>query len=243
MPNLPGITGGASQGLQSIFSSKKRVQFIQNNKTVITIDASMNEQHSRASPPTKFAVEQGTNISDHIILEPHDLEIHGIISDNPIGGLKGAITELATTFASQLIPPAGLALAGSAISLISALSGSKSPSVAAYAQLLQLQQNGAPFDVLTSLYRYPSMWISHISVPREAASGNALIFTVKLTQLLIVSPQLVNIQIFANPSLSANKTDTGNAGTGIPNGFSQGLSDTNAAIKNVVPGGIAGGAN
>lgn len=241
MANLPGITGGAAQGLNSIFSSKKRVQFVQNNKTVITIDASLSETHSRESPPTKFAVEQGSNISDHIIMDPIGLEIHGIISDNPIGGLSGVLTEVATSFAAQLVPPAGLALAASAVSLISALTGSKSPSVAAYGQLIQLQQNGAPFDVLTSLYRYPSMWISSLSVPRAADSGNVLMFTVKLTQLLIVKPQIVSIQIFAKPSLSANKVDAGNASTGIASEFAQGVSTGDAAIKKVVPGGIVGG--
>jgi len=242
MSNLAGVAGAGAQGLQSILAGKKRVQFIQNNQTVITLDASISETHNRESPPTEFAVESGNAISDHIIQKPPSLEIHGVISDNPIGGLGGLVTEVATSLISKLTPPAGLIAAAGAVGLVSAISGSTSPSVKAYQQLIALQQAGQPFDVLTSLYRYPSMWINSISVPRDAASGRMLLFTVKLTQLLIVSPQIVNIQVFANPGLSSNLVDAGSAGAGIPNGFTQGVAKANA-ITGVSAGGVNGGGN
>jgi hypothetical protein len=240
MGNIPGVVGAGAQGLSSILSSRTRVQFIQNNQTVITLDASISETHSRQSPPTEFPVENGMVVSDHILIKPFALEITGMISDNPIGGVKGLLTEAATTLASALIPPSGLTAVAGAVGLVSALSSSKSPSAAAYGQLLMLQQNGQPMDVLTSLYRYPNMWIKQISVPRDAANGNVLLFTVQLVQLLLVSPQSVNINIFANSALSANNADVGNQSTGIPNGFAAGYADTTSAIKAIAPGGISG---
>ncbi len=240
MGNQAGVIGAGSQALTSIIGGKTRVQFIQNNQTVITLDASINETHSRASPPTEFPVEQGATVSDHIIVKPFALEITGIISDSPIGGLNGYLQEAATSLVSALIPPAGLAAITGAQALFSALSGSASPSVAAYNQILQLQQNAQPFDVLTSLYRYSSMWIKNISVPRDAGSGNMLFFTISLVQLLIVSPQSVNLQIFSNPGLSANNADLGNQSNGIPNGFQAGYQNTTSAIKAISGGGISG---
>lgn len=237
MANLPTIGAGA-QALTSILGGKTKVQFIQNNQTVITLDCSLNETHSRMSPPTKHPVENGATVSDHIIVEPFSLEITGIISDNPIGGLQGLLTEAATTLASALIPTPGLTAIAGAMGLVSAIAGSKRPSVAAYLQLIQLQQNGQPFDVLTSLYRYPSMWISSLSVPRDAGSGSMLLFTVKLEQLLLVTPQSVNIQIFANGALASNNVDVGSQNNGIPNGFEAGYNNTTAAIKSIAPGGI-----
>lgn len=239
MGNLSTFGAGA-QGLASVIGSKKRVQFIQNNKTVITIDASIEETHKRRSPATKFPVENGMVVSDHILVEPFSLEITGMISDNPIGSLSGLVTEVATSLAAKLVPPASLTAIAGAVGLVSALAGSSSPSAAAYAQILMLQQNGQPFDVLTSLYRYPNMWITDLSVPRNAGTGNALLFTVTLEQLLLVSPQSVNISIFANPALSANNADVGNQSTGIPNGFQAGYNDTTSAIKAISPGGISG---
>lgn len=207
----------------SLTGRKTRVQFIQNStSTLIQLDASLKESHSRKSTPTKFPVETGGNISDHVILDPFELEITGIITDTPLSGIQQIVTEISSSVASALLPPVGVIAASSAYALFKALSDSDSPSVAAYGQLLQLQANRQPFDVLTSLYRYPSMWISHLSAPRDSGTGDSLIFTVGLSQLIVVSPQSVNVQIFANPALSANQGDLGQQGLGLPNGFAAG---------------------
>jgi hypothetical protein len=220
-------------GLQGLLGLQQRVQFIQNStSTIIQLDASLKENHARRSTPTRFPIENGGTISDHMIIEPFDLEINGIITDTPINGVQQILTEVATTAVSALTPPIGVIAGGAGVALFKALSNSKSPSVAAYNQLLQLQANSQPFDVLTSLYRYPSMWIADLGVPRDNGTGSSLIFTVKLTQLILVSPQSVNIQIFANPSLSANQGDLGQQGLGLPNGFAAGQ----AAFNNLAGG-------
>lgn len=209
--------------LGQILGGAQKVQFIQNgSNTIIQFDASVKENHSRESPPTEFPLENGDVVSDHIIVKPFSLELTGIISDTPIGNTKGLLTEVATTLTSSLIPPVGLVTLGAAAALFSALSASQSPSVAAYGQLLQLQQNAQPFDVLTSLYRYSNMWIKAISAPRDSETGKVLLFTVSLVQLLLVTPQSVNIQIFANPAVGANLADTGQQGLGLSSAFQQG---------------------
>ena len=210
--------------LGSIFS-KQRVQLIVNNNTVIQLDASIKEIHGRESPPTEFPVENGTVISDHVMIKPFNLELTGVISDTPVGDTQGLITEVATSFTSALTPPVGLVAASAGYALFSALSESEAPSVVAYNQLLNLQASAQPVDVWTSLYRYPNMWISSISAPRDAETGRVLIFTVKLVQLILVQPQSVNIQVFANPALSANKADAGSSTVGLKEaqqGFAQG---------------------
>lgn len=234
-------------GLLGLLTGKQRVQFIQNNSTVIQLDASIAEKHHRKSTPTKFPVENGQTISDHMILEPFDLELTGIISDTPLGTAGQLLTEVATTLTSRLIPPAGLVAAAGAFgvgsALFSALAGSSSPSVAAYGRLLQLQEAAQPFDVLTSLARYSNMWISDITAPRSAGDGNILIFTVQLVELNLVTPQQVNIQIFANPALAANQADMGEQGMNLSAKYQQGFTDSNTAVHSVAgSAGIAGGA-
>lgn len=220
--------------LGSILSTPKRVQFIQNNKTVVQLDASIHEEHSRSSPATEFPVENGTDISDHVIIKPFKLTITGIISDTPIGNAKQLLTEVATTLTSRLVPPIGVVAAGAGYAAFQALSSSKSPSVAAYGQLLQLQQNAQPVDVFTTLYRYKSMWIDNISAPRDAETGKALMFTISLSQLILVTPQTVNIQVFANPALSANKADMGQQDliSGLQAGREKGLDKVRDATAN-----------
>lgn len=221
-------------GLLGSLGGQQRVQFIQNStSTIIQLDASLKENHSRKSTPTKFPIENGTNISDHLIIEPFELDITGIITDTPLGGIQQILTEVATTAVSSLVPPAGLIAGGVGFALFKALSNSKSPSVAAYGQLLALQANGQPFDVLTSLYRYPSMWIADLSAPRDSETGKSLMFTIKLSQLILVSPQSVNIQIFANPALSANQADLGQQGLGAAKGFPAGKAAADLDISTV----------
>ncbi len=189
-----------------ITQSQQRVQFIQAaTGSILTLDASLSETHSRESPPTEFEVEDGGTVSDNILVKPFGLKIQGIISDTPLS----AITSALSTVASVALPPVGLVAAGLGVALSKALSSSKSPSVAAYVQLLGLQSNKQTFDVLTTLNRYTNMFIKGISVPRDSGTGKALIFDVDLVELLLVKPQTVNIQIYKDADLSAAEANVG----------------------------------
>lgn len=198
-------------GLLSVLGSRQRVTFIQGaqtgvqEKAVFTLDCSINEVHSRESPPTEFPVEDGTTITDHILVKPFQLELNGMVSDTPISLIASAIT----TGASAVLPRAGILAGGAAFALYSAIAKSQSPSVLAFGQLLKLQAQRQPFTVITSLQRYPSMWIKSLSVPRDAKTGDALVFKLTLVQLTVVSPQTVNIQQFKDPSLAAGTQDAG----------------------------------
>jgi hypothetical protein len=225
-----------------LLNGQTRVQFIQNaTNTVIQFDASIKEVHSKQSTATEFPIENGPTISDHMIPKPQKLELTGIISDTPIGDLKGLLTEAATTVVSRLTPPIGIIGLGAGFALFNALSKSSRPSVAAYGQLLQLQANAQSFDVITSLFRYSNMYIESISVPRDSETGRVLLFTVSLIQLTIVTPQSVNIQIFANPGMAAPKADVGQQSTGIPSGFEKGLDKSTSIINSVAGRGPSGG--
>jgi len=182
-------------------------QTIQGGNVVITLDASVKEMHKRESPPTKFEVEDGTTVSDHIILRPFELQIDGIISDAPIS----LVNELISVAGAAILPPVGIVAASAAYGLSSALLGSNKPSLVAYAQVLQLQSNRQNFNVLTTLNLYQNMFINSITVPRESASSNALVFTIGLSQLIIVQPQTVNIAKFLDPPNGAPKINGGNA--------------------------------
>lgn len=195
--------------IATLLGTKQKVQFIQGSTgAIVNVDCSVQETHKRDSPPTEFPVETGETISDHIIVKPFELEIHGIISDTPLG-LTQLIQGGVTTAVASILPPVGIITAGAGSALFKALSGSKSPSVAAFLQLLQLQESRQPFDVLTSLQRYSDMWIKSLSVPRDANTGQILFFQLSLVQLLLVSPQTVNIQILKDPGLSGGLADAG----------------------------------
>lgn len=199
IPSISTVTG-------ILNGQAQKVQFIQNSTgTILTLDCSVQETHTRESPPTEFEVESGVSISDHIIVKPKSLEIQGLITDTPLSVLNSAVT----TVASALLPNIALVGAAAGISLFKSLVGSKSPSVQAFGQLLSLQESRVPFDVLTSLYRYTNMYIKSISVPRDATTGQVLLFTVSLVQLIIVQPKYTNLSQFSNADLAANELNNG----------------------------------
>ena len=197
MPNLPSVLG--------VLAGPQRVQLIQ-GPSVVSIDASMSENHSRKAVPTEFELETGETISDHIILKPFMLELNGIISDTPIDILQAALI----TGATAILPPAGIVGAGVlGVAVSSALSGSKKPSVQNFLALMNLQEQRLPITVVTTLQVYNNMFITDVSVPRDSQNGNVLNFKVSLVQLLIVSPQTVNVNIYADPNLSAGDSNVG----------------------------------
>ena len=239
-------------GIPSLISNRKKVFFQteDDQKNIFQLDASLKETHSKKGTPTKFPIEDGTNISDHIIKEPFSLTISGIISDTPIPGLDNVIQIAETVLTQKLLPPVGVIAIAGASQAASFLTGesiaqAQSPSQAAYLQLLQLLDSSTPVTVNTSLYRYKGMYVTDISVPRDDKTGQCIMFDLTLTQLIIVQPQTVTIKQFSDPNLAAGLADMGHenaeqsqyalgkaAGTATFN-------STSAALSSVLPGGVA----
>lgn len=193
-------------GLQGILSAaQSKVQIILNGNTVLQFDCSEKETHSRQSPPTEFEVENGETISDHQTIKPFSLKLTGIITDSPVGSGETVITTVATAF----VPPIGIVGAAAGLAIASALDNSDSPSIAAYTQLLQLQALRLPVNILTSLSLYKNMFMSSISVPRDARNSGWLYFDVEFIQLLLVSPQTINIAKYSNADVGAGQAAMG----------------------------------
>ena len=56
----------------------------------IELDASISESHTSSNEVTKFPVEEGVDITDHVRKQPDQVTIRGIVTDHPIG-LGGAL--------------------------------------------------------------------------------------------------------------------------------------------------------
>lgn len=195
--------------IQSIIG-KQRVQFIQSQMgTIFTIDCTMKESHSRKSDATEFEIEDGSTISDNIIIKPFTLEIEGMISDSPLSLKQALLTTTAQVVGNKIAGQLGSLVGLAGLSLFNALAKSGSPSVAAYGQLLALQENKMPIDIVTSLNRYTNMYMTNLTAPRDNATGDALVFNVSFSQLRIVKPQTINIQQFQNGDLSAEEANAG----------------------------------
>lgn len=195
--------------VNSILGQARRVQFILKDRSVIQIECSLKETHSRESPASEFPLEDGTTISENIVLKPHNLELEAFISNTPLSPLNS----LATAGVSALTSPLGVIGSNAAIvggsALFKALRSTNSPSIQAYEQLLKLQASKERFTVITTLKRYDNIYVKNLSVPRDVSTGQALQFTISLGQLTLVSPLTVDIKSFKDPNTAAPKQDKG----------------------------------
>lgn len=201
-----------------------RVQFVQDGLgTVLSLDACLNETHSRETQPTAFPVESGSLVSDHILVLPQELTLTGVISDNPIYDSAAQIRSVLSSAITSRLPPLGQALytnAKGAAALYNAVTGrgAAKPTAVAYQTLLRLQAGDPtasppvppePFNVLTKYQRYTGMVIRSLTFPRDQSTGEGLVFTVTLTKITRVRPQFTVLNLLANPPLAADKQVTG----------------------------------
>lgn len=230
----------AGQLQRAFEGDRKRVSFVQGKQTIVQFDAVLQETHTLETSPTVFPVEDGSTVGDHIIVAPVELNLTGIITDTPLNNRNQLFKESITSVANAVIGPLGVLGATAAFAGFGAQQGASSPSFTAYNQLVKLAVGDAsgtttippmPFDVVTRLRRYPNMVIKNMSVPRDATTGNALVFTIQLAQMTIVSPQTLTLSLSKLPSVASVKERLENGGddTDLAEKYRQGVNRADVA--------------
>ncbi len=191
--------------LDQILNPPKRVQFLEtnldarfsnetvlggvipdilsnDNLVILTIDATVRQQHSLRRRLPTFPIEQGMKITDDAKLEPKDLVLDCVISDTPMD-LVAAIGAI-----GQILPGdiGGVSPSVTAWNILKALMGDQFEGNTIITELAK-----QPFDVSTGLEFYRNMMLESVSVPRSLATGKALRFTVNLKEIIIVSSEIV----------------------------------------------------
>ena len=159
------------------------------NRQVI-LDASVNESHTAQAQITEHQVEKGSNVTDHIRPMPQRISIDGLVTNTPIvnslqdllqpplqaqdNGFSGSQKRAGNTNAKTL-------------QFDSSFDRVKNT----YGELVDAAKKGVLLTVYTSLKTYSNMAIYNLSVPRNAANGNALSFRIDLQEIVQVEVQLV----------------------------------------------------
>lgn len=134
------------------------------------VDAVLSETHTFSREVTTNPVEDGSPIADHIINQPVELEIQAIVTDQPI---------------KSLIETAQ----GAAASLL----GGARHTPECFSALVLFSQNKAFLDVYTDYTQYDNMVIQNITITRSPEDGEALIFTISMLQVEVVSSATTKI--------------------------------------------------
>lgn len=161
---------------------------------LLKIDATRAEEHSFKAKATQHEVEDGANISDHVIKTGRVVTLDGIISDDPITVAAAAIGNIGG-IAGSLVGGLGGAVATGAVSKIGSeliANGSK-PSKDAVDILEYIYEESIPLMITTSIKTYTNMIMESLNIPRNSRNANALEFKASFKEIRIVESEVVDI--------------------------------------------------
>jgi len=147
--------------LDLIFQSTKakRVQV-----DSIALDATLSEVHTSTAQVTDHPVEDGADVSDHVIQRPDELDIAGVISNTPIEILGGA----AAAFNPQRAEDA-------------------------YEEIRVLKTTGTLITVVTPIRTYEQMAITSLVVNRDSVTGDAVSLSMRMKEVRTVESLTVDV--------------------------------------------------
>ena len=160
------------------------------------IDAFLVENYNYANRLTNLTVEEGDNISDHVIEEPDIIEIEVFIGQ--------------TKFETNANPPG----ADVDLSEIEIPDDPKSRIRQAYYELLRMKRERQHIDVVTGLDTFTDMVITSFNISRDAETGADLPFSMSFQKIKTVKSEETQISVSGASAgdQAAGTANLGNAG-------------------------------
>jgi hypothetical protein len=143
----------------------------------LELDALLSESPEYSATPTKTQVEDGSDVTDHVALDPERLSIEAIVTNTPVGWDK--------------------VLTGQQF---------QNKAESAHEFLLNLYRSREPFDFVGSLGVYTDMILTKYNPSRDSKTGSALHFTASLEQIIIVESATVATSGISKLDSSVNHT-------------------------------------
>lgn len=185
--------------LFDIFKPNSRVAIIPQEEGPVkpfTIDVTTGEVHNYSAQVTEFPVEEGANITDHIIIKPFKLTLNCVISDNPITFSDLIESSIIGVGSSVFGPKAALAAAiTSKIGGDLLAKGKDKISKTAKEAIEGFYRDGTLLTVATGLDVYSNMVIENFPISRNSANAASLNFTLTLKQITLVTKELVSVDL------------------------------------------------
>lgn len=184
-------------------------------KVVFELDVSLQETHDRSAKISQNPIEDGSNVADHVNLDPQKLTMKALVSDVPISLIGSAVglgissaMQLATQAVSKLQGPVVGSIAGSVVgtglgSIAGLVTGSPRDPKKAWRFLEEVWSTREPFSIVTALQRYDNMIISSLSAPRSASVGKGLECDIVMEQVRIVQSSIIKVAAFKTGSFGA----------------------------------------
>ncbi|MDR0473582.1 MAG: hypothetical protein LBH43_07930 [Treponema sp.] len=139
------------------------------------IDAFLVESYNYANRLTNLTVEEGSNISDHVVEEPDTIDIEAFIGQTKFETFTGTVD---TDLSKVEIPD-----------------DPKSRIRQAYHELLRMKRERQPVDVVTGLDTFTDMVITSFSISRDVETGADLPFSMSFQKIKTVKSEETQISV------------------------------------------------
>lgn len=169
---------------------------------VLTLDAALEIGHDQTASVTKNPIEDGSKVSDNVIVDNNLVTISGLVSEAPLS-LLGAgfnvFTGLAATKAVQTLGSPFGAITGAAVGSLGGLIARRNENDVnfpkkAFQFLTELKEKRNPIVIETSLKTYQNMILVKLSVPQNSSVAGSLQFSATFEQIQVVKTSIVLIQ-------------------------------------------------
>ena len=151
----------------------------------IELDANLEESHEWSAEATMNPVEEGSPVTDHVIEQPDTLRIRGFVSETPLTASESVRGAKNTPWAESITQPV-------------------------FDLLRALIKAREVVTVYTKYRNYPDMILTSLSIPRTAATGEAIEFSADFVNIRKVATQTVDVP----PGISAKKDKKASAALG-----------------------------
>lgn len=176
----------------------------------LQLDATIRESHSYVNQISEFPVESGSEINDHIRLEPDEITMEGLVTNTPINIFQANNAEVITN------------IAGGVTIKNERKSNEDNAAQLAFEKLLEISgrktsgENITPqiVTVVTGLRVYTDMAMLRFDSVRDRNTGVALGFTASLRKIVFVDSETVEIP---NPAPPDKNRAASTAGKGQQN--------------------------
>lgn len=166
----------------------------------ITLDIIKQETHGGKVTVTKHPVEKGFDVTDHARPEPDELTLECMVSNTPLN-----LTQQRRTVDVK-INDKTVKLQTSALE--DQVQGVAGYAEDAYAKLRDLKDNPKLIRVVTGLRTYDNMILDSHNIPRDAKTGDGLVFTAHFVEVRIISNKSTTTTVAKEPK-AKKKVSTG----------------------------------
>lgn len=137
----------------------------------VELDANIDESHEWQADPTTNPVETGADVTDHVIEQADKITIRGFVTDAPLNGIIGNIISSINNIIGQ----------------------GEQRTKAVFDLLYRLIKEKQPMTVVTKYHIYTDMVLTGVTIPRNAATGEAIEFVATFQNIRLVSTQMVDV--------------------------------------------------